>query len=183
MIVDSAGELGPDASPGTAATLRLGGGDPAKPSKGAAAATEFDVVVAHRKQGTEVTVTLQVQGETLEQEVYESSPEAFRLVTATDDSFAPSIDLLRFPAREGASWEWDGKVVYAGVSRPASATVTLSKHGEELLSAVHLKISADPGRPELQRDLKFWFTKGKGVVRRSFGEVSSRRPAGDAWPL
>ena len=183
VIASSSDELQPDASPGAIATLRLGAGDPKKPAKGSIASTEFDVNLLHKKQGSEVNIVLQVLGETLEREVYESTPEAFRILTATDDSFAPGIDLLHFPARDGASWEWSGKVVYAGVSRPATARITLSQDSKELLSDVRLKISADPGRPELQRQIRFWFSKGTGVVRRAFGDVSARRPAGGEWPL
>ena len=177
----SSAELKPDADPGPLATLRLGAGDPKKPARGAIASTEFDVKLLHKKQGSEVTIVLQVLGEDLEREVYEAQPDAFRILTATDDSFAPGIDLLRFPAAPGASWEWSGKVVYAGISRPATAQIALSQEGNELLSDVRLNISADPGRPELQRELKFWFAKGKGVVRRAFGDVSARRPAGEEW--
>lgn len=180
--LSSAG-LQPDANPGAKAVLRLGAGDPKKPAKGAIASTEFEVGLVHKKQGSEVTIALQVLGENLEREVYETSPEAFRILTTTEDSFAPGIDLIHFPAKPGESWDWDGKVVYAGVSRPAKAQITLSQDGKDLLSDVRLRISADPGRPELQRQLRFWFSKGKGVVRRAFGEVSSRRPAGEEWQL
>ena len=175
--------LKPDANPGSRATLRLGAGDPKKPPRGAIASTEFEVGLVYKKEANEVTIVLQVLGETLEREVYETQPDVFRILTATDDSFAPGIDLVRFPAQPGATWEWSGKVVYAGISRPATAQISLSQDGKDLLSDVRLKILADPGRPELQRQLRFWFSKGKGVVRREFGDVSARRPVGEEWQL
>lgn len=172
----SSATLMPQASPGEAATLRLG----AATGKGAAA-TEFPVTLRSRREGSASTLELVTGGETLERETYEARAEAFRVVAAGDDSFAPPLDLLRYPVREGDVWEWQGKVIYAGVSREAHAKVKVAKEGEEIRSDVALSVAADPGRPELQRRLTFWFRRGKGVVRRSFGDVSSRYPTGEAW--
>lgn len=171
------GDLKPDAAPGEQARLIFGS---PKGEKGALS-TEFDVTVRHEAHDKTVSIDLETQGETVERELYETSSDAFRLVSTSEDSFAPGIDLLHFPAKEADEWSWDGKVSYGGISRPAQATIKVKKEGSGLVSEVALKIQADAGRPDLDRTLKFWFEKDKGVVRRSFGEVSIRQPVGDSW--
>lgn len=171
--------LAPDASPGERATLRLGAPPDAK--RVAVPGTEFEVQVNRAQQGHDTVLRLSIDREALEREVYESRTEAFRVVAAGDDAFAPPLDLLRYPVREGASWDWEGKVVYAGISRAAQAVVTVSRDGEELRSDVKLSLVADEGRPSLKRTFSFGFRKGHGVVRRAFGDVSARRPVGEPW--
>ena len=169
----------PDASPGGRAVLRLG--TPPTSRRATVPATEFDVEVVRAQDGRDSVLRLLVGHEPLEREVYESRADAFRVVTAGDDGFAPPLDLLRYPARDGASWAWEGKVVYAGISREASARVTVGRDGDDLRSDVALSIRADQGRTPLERRLSFGFRKGHGVVRRAFGDVSSRRPVGEPW--
>ena len=179
VLATSPAALAPDASPGTTATLRLGA--PPTDKRGALSTTEFEVTVAREAHGSDVSFRLLSGGEALEREVYESRPSAFRIVSAADDTFAPPLDLLRYPAREGDAWNWKGKAVYAGVSRDARADVRVSSQGGDVRSDVTLFVDTDSGRPPIRRDLVFWFRKGKGVVARSFGETSSRRPVGEAW--
>jgi len=171
VLSPSAADLAPETSPGEKAILRLG----------ASAATEFEVGLETRKEGASLEIDLTANGESLEREAYESTGSEFRVVTAGVDSFAPGIDLLRYPVREGGSWRWDGKVAYAGASRPAHGQVSVRKEGAEIRSEVRLFVSVDPGRPEIERRMTFWFHKERGVVRRAFGDVSSRRPVEDAW--
>lgn len=171
-------DLRPGGSPGKNAILRLGDG---KTGKGTVAPTEFPVTLRYEKKGESVSIELLTQGESIERELYEATPTAFRILAATEDTFAPGIDIVRFPAHDGQDWEWNGKVIYAGISRPAQAKVHLKKEQPGLACEVNLKIQADPGRPDLLRRLRFWFEKDKGVVRRSFGDVSTRLPVGDTW--
>lgn len=170
-LAASAAVLKPGASPGATATLRLG----------SSLTTEFEVTLRQHTAGPEVVLELMSGGETLEREVYDAQAQAFRLVAAADDGFAPPIEIVRYPAHDGDVWDWKGKVVYAGSTHDANATITLSKDGEAIRSVVDLKVSADEGRPDLERSMKFWFEPGKGVVRRAFGDVSSRRPSGEPW--
>ncbi len=171
--------LMPERSPGPKATLRLGG--PPTDKRAALSAMEFEIALDRRTQGSDVSFDIRSDGETLEREIYESKPKAFRVVSAGDDTFAPPLDLVRYPVREGAAWDWQGKVVYAGISREAHADVAISRDGDDVRSGVTLLVSADPNRPEIKRSLAFWFRKGKGVVARSFGDASSRRPVGEPW--
>ena len=175
ILAASPTELAPNALPGEKATLRLGESTKALP------AAEFEVGISKSADGSDAILKLSVGGETIERETYESRPEAFRAVAVGEQAFAPPLDLLRYPVRDGAAWGWRGKVVYAGVSRDGSAGVAVSKDGGDVRSDVRLSIATDPGRPDLVRSLSFGFRKGHGVVRRAFGGVSSRWPVGEAW--
>lgn len=179
MLFDSASTLRPDASPGEKATLRLGA--PPTDKRAALSAMEFEVGLRGGAHGAETFLTLSSGGEILEREAYESKPEAFRVVSTPDDAFAPPLDLLHYPVRDGATWNWEGKVVYAGISRDAHADVAISRDGDDVRSGVALFVEADAGRPEIKRNLAFWFRKGKGVIARAFGDASSRRPVGEPW--
>lgn len=178
VLFETFHDLQPAASPGEKAVLRLGDG---KTGKGTVAQTQFEVTLRYEKKAEGVSIELFTQGESIERELYEATPNAFRILSASEDTFSPGIDLVRFPAHDGQDWEWNGKVIYAGISRPAQAKVHLKKEGTGLSSEVALKIQADPGRPDLQRRLRFSFEKDKGVVRRSFGDVSTRLPVGGTW--
>lgn len=141
---------------------------------------EFEVGVKRSVEGREVVLKLIAGGEVLEREAYESGAGAFRIVSTGEDAFAPPLDLLRFAPKEGASWEWRGKVVYAGVSREARAGVSVRGEGEDVRSDVALVVTSKEG-VERKRSFAFWFRKGRGVVARCFGDVSSRRPLGEPW--
>ncbi len=175
ILAASPVELAPGANPGEKATLRLGESTKALP------AAEFEVGLSKSTDGSDVILKLSVGGETIERETYEARPEAFRAVAVGEQAFAPPLDLLRYPVRDGAAWGWRGKVVYAGVSRDGSAQVAVSKDASDVRSDVRLSMATDPGRPDLVRSLSFGFRKGRGVVRRAFGGVSSRWPLGEAW--
>ncbi len=178
VVFESFRDLQPSANPGEKATLRLGDG---KTGKGTVAPSEFGVTLRYEKKAETVSIELLTQGESIERELYEATPSTFRILSASEDAFSPGIDLVRFPAHDGQDWEWNGKVIYAGISRPAQAKIHVKKEEPGLVCEVNLKIQADPGRPDLQRRLRFWFEKDKGVVRRSFGDVSTRLPVGDTW--
>ena len=179
VLAPSPAILAPDASPGLKATLRLG--SPPTDKKGSTTAMEFETTVERHAQGAEIAYKLLSGGEVLERETYESKPDAFRIVSTADEAFSPPLDLLRYPVREGAAWNWEGKVVYGGISRDGQADVTISSDGGDVRSVVALAIEAEGSGPEIRRKLVFWFRKGQGVVARSFGEASSRRPVGEPW--
>lgn len=182
VLVESAKTFVPEANPGSAATLRLGPRPRAdgKPVKGMVA-TEFDVSLERSQVGREVTLLLRTQGETIEREIYEIGDSSFRVLRAGDDAFVPGIDLLHFPTRNGDIWSWQGKVLYAGISRPAHAEVSISKEGADVRSGVRLFMGVDANRPEVERNLTFWLRQSKGVIQRSFSDVSSRRPTEEPW--
>jgi hypothetical protein len=178
LLVDSMETLKPETNPGPGATLRLG----APQKKGTPPPTEFDVDLVQIQKGDEISITLRTQGETIEREVYQDGEKSFRILSTSDDTFAPGIDLLRFPVKEGDAWDWKGKVLYAGISRPATAEISAAKDHEDIRIDVELGIKLDEGRLVRERRLQFWFRKGKGLIARSFGEVSARRLRSESWP-
>lgn len=175
-LAESAAILKPDAAPGERAVLRLG------EEKSSVQPTQFEVVVNASRSGAELTLTLNAQGETIERERYDANAERFRVLEAADNTFAPPIGLLRYPVKDGSESEWRGKVVYAGISRPAHAKIDVAKDGDDIKAAIKLSIEADPGRREVEQNLEFWIGPGKGVIRRSFGDTSVRYPVGESWP-
>ena len=170
--------LAPGASPGKRATLRLGA--PPTDERNGPSAMEFEVGIVRTVEGSETSFKLITGGETIERETYESSPGAFRLVSTGEDTFVPPLDVMRFPVRDGETWDWRGKVVYAGRTRDASARLTAKRDGEDVRSDVALTIVASEGGRR-DRRLTLWFRKGQGVVARQFGNGSSRRPVGEPW--
>ena len=177
-ITSTLGALAPGASPGARATLRLGA--PPTDGRNGPSAMEFDVDVRRSVEGEETVLKLVTGGEVIERETYESSPRAFHLVSTGEDAFVPPLDVLRFPVRSGAPWDWRGKVVYAGRTRDASARIAARMDGEDVRSDVDLTILPSEGGAR-ERRLTFWFRKGRGVIARQFGNGSSRRPVGEPW--
>lgn len=175
VLVARPADVEPGASPGAKAVLVIAG-------------TRVPVEVVHRREGNQVLLLLNRHGQTFEREVYEETEKFFRLIEAADDRFVPGVDLLRFGDEAGLTWEWQGQIVTAGISKPASATVTASSSKvfvesvpvSAVQSVVLLKIRADANLPPIERKLTFWFGKGKGVLKREFGEsYSVREPASD----
>ena len=169
-LAATAAELAPDALPGARATLRLGG------AVRGYAAMEMEVALLRGTEGGNVVVKLLAHGEAVERETYAPSPTAFRAVAVADQAFSPPLDLVRFPARAGDAWDWTGEATYAGKARAARARAALSGEGGEVRCDVALMVEG-----MTEQRLSFGFRKGRGVVRREFGDVSARRPAGEPW--
>ena len=170
--IDTTESIRPELAPAPKALLRLAG-------------VKVPVEVKYAVVKNQVNVQLFAHGEVFEKEGYITDPEAFRLQEAADGTYAPPLDLLRFPMHVGDKWSWSGRMVTGGISRPTKATVTTST-GKVYAGAlgmdavqvnVDLEIYADPGRSPSKRKLSFWFVPQKGLVRREFGTESIREPA------
>lgn len=179
VLARTLADLTPEADPGPKALLSLG--ISAAAPKNSPPTTEFPVAIVRRHEGSETSLSLLTGGEAIEREIYDVRDGHFRVVAAGEGTFAPPLELLRPPVAEGPAGTWKGSLVYAGISREAHASVEAHRDGKDVRIDVALLVATDPGRPPLRRNLTFWFRKGRGVVRRSFAEVSSRRPPEEPW--
>jgi hypothetical protein len=171
-LVESVRDLDPGALPGEEAQLVYGG-------------TKVPVTLDLDKEGNRITLRILAHGEPSDVEIYEEGENRFSLVNAAGESYNPPIDLLRFPFRVGSTWDWSGTMTSGGLSKKARAKVETTNERlfkdtvpmEAVKVAVRLEIDANPpDGPSAKRDLAFWFSPGKGVVRREFGPASIREP-------
>lgn len=173
-----------------ASSLRIRTPDQLKPgslpyTRGALvlAGTAVPVELAQTRSGNTLGLELRAHGKLVERERYIADGNGFRLQEASGETYDPPLPLLQFPMTVGQSWNWEGKVLSAGSSRPASATVVSSM---EKLNApggpydcvvvrVDLEIETGAGEP-VKRALRLWFARGQGIVQREFGATSTRQP-------
>ena len=145
--------------------------------------TKLPVTVIHSITGDTVQVSINTQGEELEQEQYRLTDSEFDLVRADTDVFSPPIPLLKFPSSPGPSWDWKGTAKEGATDRSATAAVASSQlvllfgDTRERVDKVIVHLSIDSGTPvPAKRDLSFWFIEGRGLVKREFGAGSTRSP-------
>ena len=160
-------ELAPEASPGAKAILNYNG-------------QLVDVDVVYKLDGSNETINLDRNGETLEHETYVRTAIAFALKEADGDQFDPPLTLI---SSESAP-PWTGQLTSGGVSHPASATVVTTLDSVKAkpvdlpatLSTVTLALDSG-GAKKASRTLKFWMVKGRGVAAREFSAGVKRLPA------
>lgn len=114
-----------------------------------------------------------------ETEVYSVNSEAFGLIEMNMERYAPAIPLLKFPMNVGDVWEWKGNQESGGRQHKCWATITskVEKMPERGIEAVHvsvdLSVESGAGNPST-RKIDFWFTKGRGIIKRTYGEAIAR---------
>jgi hypothetical protein len=147
--------------------------------------TVVPVQVTASRQGDQVRLRLDAHGETLEEELYRLDGDAFRMEYAVGERFDPPVTLMQSPVRPGETWEWAGTLSVGPLSRRATANVVTSREELNLPGGpydalrVNVTLSLDSGKATpAVRELRFWFAKGRGLVRREFGASSTREPAG-----
>jgi len=164
--------LKPDALYDVKATVNYGG-------------TVVNVKMERTVDGDLVRFILSSYGQALETEVYQSTPSAFSLVSI-DEVFNPPIDLLRFPMNIGDTWEWKGTLTTGTVTHNATAKITTEEEQLFLkgstgiftdLSEVTLQIDSGAANPAV-RTLRFWFNRGRGIVKRELPGITREPVAG-----
>jgi hypothetical protein len=169
-------ELKPDALPGKEAQMVL-------------QSLELPVELLQERNGNTVKLILKSTGAVFEEEVYESTDEAFALVFAAGETFNPPLPLLRSPLKDGDSWEWSGKMESGGIARQAQATISTSQDNVQEIDKTHEAVKTDVrleiqggGPTPAKRALAFWFVPGRGVLAREFGVASKREPLSPPEP-
>ena len=147
------------------------------------AGVSIPVIIRVNSTGTQVRVVSLQDGKQVDQEIYDDNGSTFALAHAAGENFQPPLPLLNFPMHIGDSWDWSGTTTLENSTHPAKAAVrtsvsrTVIKGSPENAVEVDVDLQMGLDTPTvMRRQLKFWFVKGQGIVRRSFGEESVREP-------
>lgn len=133
------------------------------------------------KSGT-VTFELLASGSVIQIERYASSPSEFGLVEMSMETYTPPLTLLKNPLKVGDQYKWSGNQESGGINRKSWAEITteLTRIPETGLETVHatvnLSVDSSAGAPSKRR-IEFWFAKGKGIVKCSYGDAITRSSA------
>lgn len=140
------------------------------------------VDLVRKVEGQDIEIHLIAEGEPFEVERYRQTNDGFYLVgrqlgdvKAGGEYFDPPIPLLKFPMRDGATWTWEGSNVSGDIPRKATATIKPEYKPDMVKVVVKLSVDSGAATPATT-DLVLWFAPGKGIVRREFGQYSSRIP-------
>lgn len=168
--IASPADLKPDGVPGTKAQMVMSG-------------MIIPVDLKTKSVGQEFDIDLWYQNELFEEEQYKVTPDGFQLVNAAGETYSPPIPLVKFPMNVGDVWKWSGQMITGPVGRGAKALirtqddkVDLGSPTDALMVQVDLSIESGASEPAM-RHLTFWFVKDKGLVKRQFGDSTSRLPA------
>jgi hypothetical protein len=150
------------------------------------ASLEVDAEATLTKSGTRRKLTIVRDGTVLEEEVYDVTTEGIGVVAlGSGEQFSPPIPLLAFPMQVGQSFEWKGDLLLATREIRSNADVATERSvidiasgtTETVLSTVTLRMQDDSGRPAI-RKLRFWFAKGRGIIKRDYGNQVREPRAG-----
>lgn len=131
----------------------------------------------------EVDFILEANNTVHDKESYTYDKTSFNYTGNADEVYSPGVTLLKFPFKTGDSWEWKGYYRLGGRDRSARATITTS--GVRLLTLVGefdtilvvCKLEIESGSIEpVQKEMKFWFAPGKGLIQREIEHSMSRLP-------
>lgn len=166
------GDLKPTAPIPTQANLKIG-------------QIDMPVEIRQQQSGSTMTLELLAHGQVLETETYRVQESSFDLVSAAGEKYSEPLSLLKFPFRVGDSWNWVGTMSAGEAPHKATAAITTTSETvlmptagatPAILVVVDLSISGGGPTPA-KRKMRFWFSEGKGLIRRQFGDASSREPA------
>ena len=127
--------------------------------------------------GTTRTIEISSDGVPIEDEVYVVTRDSIAIKSlSTSESFDPPLVLIKMPLTIGDTYEWEGKIDFAGPALESTATVVTSKDTPDLPTgpretvrvAVELRIDDGSPKPAI-RKLEFWFAEGVGPIRRDYG--------------
>lgn len=133
------------------------------------------------KSGT-VTFELLASGSVIQIERYASSPSEFGLIEMSMETYSPPLTLLKNPLKIGDQYKWAGNQESGGINRKSWAEITtevtrIPESGLETVHAtVNLSVDSSAGAPSKRR-IEFWFAKGKGIVKCSYGDAITRSSA------
>lgn len=126
-----------------------------------------------------VTFELLASGSVIQVERYSSDATTFGLIEMSMETYKPALPLLMTPNKIGGAWKWSGSQESGGITRKSWAEITteLSRIPETGLETVHATVSlfvdSSAGAPS-KRKIDFWFAKGKGIVKCSYGDAITR---------
>lgn len=136
------------------------------------------VELRRKLDGNLVKFELIAEGTPIDTEVYLSDDKAFGLKEMNMESYEPAIPLLKFPMHIGDTWEWKGAQESGGRNHKSWAKITstietLPNQVETVKVTVDLFVDSNAGKAS-ERNLVFWFTKGRGIIKRTYGDPIAR---------
>jgi hypothetical protein len=164
-------EFRPASSPPVAAQLTMAG-------------VSFPVTIrVAASPGGMLRITALQDSKPVDEELYHDDGATFSLARAAGENFEPPMPLLSFPMHIGDHWDWTGSTTMdtsaqaarASIHTAVSRTMIDGNPENSVEVDIDLEMGVNSASP-MRRQLKFWFVKGKGIVRRSFGEESIREP-------
>lgn len=167
--IESASELRPSALPGARANLLLRD-------------ITIPVKLQRTRIGDRVELALVSEGRPFEVEVYKETPADFQFLgvrlgesDASGDFYEPPITLLKFPMTVGDLWEWTGNNISGAIATKGTAKIRTSADGDLLKVQVDIELDSGGPKPALSKRI-FWFAPNRGVIKREFGQFSTRTP-------
>jgi hypothetical protein len=150
------------------------------------AGSKYKADVRQQQQGAELQIDLVAFGSVVDTERYHSGDQGFSLLEGGGERYDPPIPLVKYPMRVGDKWSWTGKIWTGPVAHETTAAINttsedLAVGGGSLHDVLRIDVllSIESGRAETpaHRKLAFWIAPGKGVIKRMFGDYSTREPS------
>ncbi len=149
------------------------------------AGSKVEAEIQQTREGNDIRIDLVVLGTVFESERYRSTDDQFSVIDTGGERYDPPIPLIKYGMHVGDQWDWTGAYWTGPEPHKAQAKITtstedVSYEGGTIHNAIRIQVvrSVDSGRPDITatRKLVFWIAPDKGVIKRSFGEESSREP-------
>lgn len=149
------------------------------------AGSKYAAEIHQTRSGDDIELELVAMGTVFETERYRSTDTQFSVVDTGGERYDPPIPLIKYPMHVGDTWTWAGKYWTGPEPHTAQAKVTTSTddvviEGGTARNVVRVEIvrTVDSGSPDVTatRKLVFWIVPNMGVVKRAFGDESSREP-------
>ncbi len=149
--------------------------------KGQLSFPSYIVPVSMRRKEAKGVVTFELlaSDSVIQVERYASDATTFGLIEMSMETYKPSLPLLKTPMNIGDTWKWSGSQESGGITRKSWAEISteVSRIPETGLETVHATVSlfvdSSAGAPS-KRKIDFWFAKGKGIVKCSYGDAITR---------
>lgn len=144
--------------------------------------TRVPVKMVRKTSPGGVSFDLMAMNSVIEVERYSVTDQVFGLIEMSNEIYSPPLVLLNFPMNLGDTWEWKGSQTSGPIDHKAwakmiSAQETLPENGLPTIRiTVDLSVDDSGSAKPSERQLKFWFAKGRGIVKRTYGDVMIRRP-------
>jgi len=137
------------------------------------------------------TINLYSHDELFDYEKYVVGDNSFSLAEGALEVYSPPIPLLTFPFHfkepSEPSREWNGTLSTELQPHSAHASIDVTKDdvvwNGSTTQSFHVTVvifleDSDPAS-QAKRTLEFWFSPGKGLLKRNFDNASVREPASD----
>ncbi|MBS1705232.1 MAG: hypothetical protein JST40_05115 [Armatimonadetes bacterium] len=145
--------------------------------------TPLEVKVERSETNGDISFKFVSNDKVAEEEIYHFDDLAFSVKKIAGIELNPPIVLLTYP-RSPLVWNSTGKMVYGQDTFPYEAAVSLSAEDLNVPGGPYSTVKAtvnlawtDMQKKSAERRLEFWFSNGRGIVKREVENVSMRDPS------